>query len=347
MGIKVLIVDDSVTARNILANILSSDPGIESVDSAEDAYIARDKIVENRPDVVCLDVEMPRMDGITFLKKLMTYMPLPVVMVSKLTKKGAQVSLDALEAGAIDIIEKPALSSSDVLSELDEELLFKVKSAAEAKIRKGQYGINVNCLSLKAPEDLMQKRVIAIGVSTGGVKTLKEILPRFPKNTPGMVVVQHMPADFTKAFAERLNTICEVVVKEAKNGDVLNTGEVLLAPGDLHMVLRRRDHRYYVELGSGQKVSGHRPSVDVLFNSVAKVAGHDAIGIILTGMGSDGARGLLNIRKYGGMTFGQDERSSIIYGMPKAAYEMGAVAWQSPLGSLPKAIVNNLEKAER
>ena len=345
MGIKVLIVDDSATARAILIEILKSDSEIIEVDSAPDAYIARDKIVKNRPDVVCLDVEMPRMDGITFLRKLMKHMPLPVVMVSSLTQKGAQTTLDALESGAVDVIGKPHSNIYEGSSEIRDELLTKVKNAAYANVTKHTYNAPTKHLNYQARLETTQK-LIAIGSSTGGVEALKEFLAQFPRNSPGMIIVQHMPSNFTKQFAQRLNGICDVDVKEAENGDTISQGLILIAPGDVHMVLRRSGHRYYVQLGSGEKVSGHRPSVDVMFNSVSKSAGANAIGVILTGMGSDGAKGLLNMRKNGAMTFGQDKQSSTVYGMPKVAYENGAVVMQDSLENLPSKILKHLESIE-
>ena len=345
MAIKVLVVDDSATARAILVDILKSDPEITEVDTAPDAYIARDKIVANKPDVVCLDVEMPRMDGITFLRKLMKHMPLPVVMVSSLTQKGAQTTLDALESGAIDFIGKPHSNIYEGASDIKDELLKKVKNAAFARVKKQNFSAPSKNLVYNSKLQTTQK-LIAIGSSTGGVEALKEFLVQFPRNTPGIIIVQHMPSNFTAHFANRLNSICELDVREAKNGDTVSQGLVLIAPGDLHMVLRRSGHRYFVQLGSGEKVSGHRPSVDVMFNSVSKYAGANAIGVILTGMGADGAKGLLNMRSNGAMTFGQDKQSSTIYGMPKVAYEKGAVIEQGSLSDLPSKILKHLESME-
>jgi len=344
MGIKVLIVDDSATARAILSEILQSDSEITEIDTAPDAYIARDKIVKNRPDVVCLDVEMPRMDGITFLRKLMQYMPLPVVMVSSLTQKGAKTTLDALEAGAVDFIGKPHSNIYEAGDEIRAELLMKVKSAARASVQKRVATKDIQKAHYSASLSETTQKIIAIGSSTGGVEAQREFLVQFPRNTPGMLIVQHMPANFTKQFAERLNAICEMDVKEAEDGDTVTIGQILIAPGDKHMVLRRSGHRYFVQLGGGEKVSGHKPSVDVMLNSVSKAAGANAVGVILTGMGSDGAKGLLNMRKAGAMTFGQDEKSCVVYGMPKVAYEMGAVTEQGNLQTLPSKILSHLEK---
>jgi len=348
MGIKVLIVDDSATARAVLTDILSKDPDISSVTTAVDAYAARDKIVQNRPDVVCLDVEMPRMDGITFLKKLMLHMPVPVVMVSSLTQKGARTTLDALEAGAVDFVAKPHSNIYEGSNEIREELLAKVKAAARAKVQIKHLDTTTSKpLTYRSALSETTQKIVAIGASTGGTEALKDVLIQLPRNSPGIIIVQHMPANFTGQFAERLNSLCAVEVKEAKNGDSIGVGQVLLAPGDIHMVLRRSGHRYYVQLGGGEKVSGHRPSVDVLFNSVAKIAGANAIGVILTGMGSDGAKGLLNMHKAGAHTIGQDEKSCVVYGMPKVAYELGGVEFQSPLQSIPKKILELTEEKER
>jgi len=344
MGIKVLVIDDSATARAVLVKILESDSEIESVDTAPDAYIARNMIVKNKPDVVCLDVEMPRMDGITFLRKLMKHMPLPVVMVSSLTQKGATTTLSALESGAIDFVAKPHSNIYDGADEISEDLLKKVKSAAFAKVNKPLDIKETKHLKYQDSLSETTQKLIAIGSSTGGVEALKEFLIQFPRNAPGMIIVQHMPADFTKQFAKRLDDVCEMDVKEAVDGDVVNIGEILISPGDRHMVLRHSGHRYYIQLGGGEKVSGHKPSVDVLFNSVSKAAGANAVGVILTGMGSDGAKGLLNMRKSGAMTFGQDEKSSTVYGMPKAAFTLGAVVKQNSLIELPLDILTFLEE---
>lgn len=340
MAIRVLIVDDSATARAVLSEILHSDPMIEVIATASDAYIARDKIVELRPDVVCLDVEMPRMDGITFLKRLMHYFPLPVVMVSSLTQRGAQTTLDALEAGAVDFVAKPHSNIYDGKNEIYDELIAKVKMAAKAKVQQRVLGKlpRANTTSLCETTN----KILAIGASTGGTEAIKDVLMQLPRNAPGTVVVQHMPANFTANFATRLDSLCAMEVREAKNGDSIVQGVVLIAPGDYHMVVRRSGARYYVEIGSGDKISGHRPSVDVLFNSVSKVVGANAIGVIMTGMGSDGAKGLFEMRKAGGKTIGQDEESCVVYGMPKVAYEMGAVEKQLSLENIAEGILGFL-----
>jgi two-component system, chemotaxis family, protein-glutamate methylesterase/glutaminase len=340
MAIRVLIVDDSATARAVLREILESDPSIEVVATASDAYVARDKIVELKPDVVCLDVEMPRMDGITFLKRLMHYMPVPVVMVSSLTQNGARTTLEALESGAVDFVAKPHSHIYDGVESMREELLSKIKVAAKVRVRQRSLQTiqQANMTSLAETTH----KILAIGASTGGTEALKDVLMGLPRNAPGTIIVQHMPPNFTGPFAERLNGLCAMEIREARNGDSITPGVALIAPGDYHMVVRRSGARYYVEIGSGEKVSGHRPSVDVLFNSVAKIAGSNAIGVILTGMGGDGARGLLAMRNAGARTLGQDEASCIVYGMPKVAYDLGAVERQLPLNHIAKGILDLL-----
>lgn len=340
MPIRVLIVDDSATARAVLSDILHSDPAIEVVATASDAYVARDKIVELRPDVVCLDVEMPRMDGITFLKRLMHYMPTPVVMVSSLTQNGAKTTLDALEAGAVDFVPKPHSHIYDGKETMRDELLAKVKMASKVRVRQRsiEKTFSANTTSLAETTH----KILAIGASTGGTEALKEVLMGLPRNGPGTVIVQHMPPNFTAPFAERLNGLCAMEVREARNGDSITPGVVLVAPGDYHMVVRRSGARYYVEIGSGEKISGHRPSVDILFHSVAKIAGSNAIGVILTGMGGDGARGLLAMRNAGARTLGQNETSCVVYGMPKVAFDLGAVERQLPLQNIASEIVSIL-----
>lgn len=340
MAIRVLIVDDSATARAVLREILESDPSIEVVATASDAYVARDKIVELKPDVVCLDVEMPRMDGITFLKRLMHYMPLPVVMVSSLTQNGAKTTLEALEAGAVDFVGKPHSHIYDGVESMREELLSKIKMASRVRVRQRSLESmqQANMTSLAETTH----KILAIGASTGGTEALKDVLMGLPRNAPGTIIVQHMPANFTGPFAERLNGLCAMEIREARNGDSITPGVALIAPGDYHMVVRRSGARYYVEIGTGEKVSGHRPSADVLFNSVAKIAGANAIGVILTGMGGDGARGLLAMRNAGARTIGQDEASCVVYGMPKVAYDLGAVERQLPLPLIAKGILESI-----
>lgn len=340
MAIRVLIVDDSATARAVLTEILGSDPMIEVVGTASDAYVARDKIVELHPDVICLDVEMPRMDGITFLKRLMHYMPLPVIMVSSLTQSGAKTTLAALEAGAIDFVPKPHSHIYDGKEEMRDELIAKIKIASKVNVRQRALGDTAHANTTALSETT--HKILAIGASTGGTEALKDVLMGLPRNAPGTVIVQHMPANFTGPFAERLNSLCSMEVREARNGDSIVPGVALIAPGDYHMVVRRSGARYYVEIGSGDKISGHRPSADVLLNSVAKIAGSNAIGVLLTGMGGDGAKGLLAMRKAGARTIGQDEASCVVYGMPKVAYELGAVEKQLSLHKIANGILELL-----
>ncbi len=322
MAIKVLVVDDSATARNILSEILNSDPRIEVVGLAVDAFMARDMIVALKPNVVCLDVEMPRMDGVTFLYKLMEYMPTPVVMVSSLTRKSAKVTLDALEAGAVDYVAKPHSNIYDGKDEIAEELIEKVVSASKAIVQKRAF---ITSSHVKPRLAETTQKVIAIGSSTGGTEALKTVLSGLPKNSPPVLIVQHMPNSFIPSFAARLNEASEIDVQVAKNGDFLEMGKALISPGGLHMVLRRSGAKYYVEIGKGRVINGHCPSVDVLFNSVSKVAGANALGVILTGMGNDGARGLFNMHESGAKTIAQSEKSCVVFGMPKEAIKLGAV----------------------
>ncbi|GHV58849.1 chemotaxis response regulator protein-glutamate methylesterase of group 2 operon [Campylobacterota bacterium] len=342
MPIKVLIVDDSATARAVVREILDKAPDIQVIAAVPDAYTARDKVVQLKPDVICLDVEMPRMDGITFLQKLMQYCPTPVVMVSSLTRNGAHVTLDALEAGAVDYVAKPHSYIYDGGSDIEKELIDKVRAAAKAKVRPNTSAAAKPALFTALAETT--QKVLAIGASTGGTEALKEVLVRIPRTCPGIVIVQHMPASFTGPFAQRLNTLCEIDVKEAKDGDSVLVGQALIAPGDHHMALRRSGGRYYVELGGGEKVSGHRPSVDVLFNSVAKCAGANAVGVILTGMGGDGARGLLNMHQSGAKTIAQDEKTCVVFGMPKVAIELGGVDKVFPLEMIPQAALQMISE---
>ncbi len=338
--IRVLIVDDSATARHILREILESDKRIEVVGLAADAFIARDMILELKPNVICLDVEMPRMDGVTFLQKLMTHFPTPVVMVSSLTRKSAQVTLDALEAGAVDYVAKPHSNIYDGKDEIRDELIQKVVDASYARVQKvvPRTSILTNRLSIAETTN----KVIAIGSSTGGTEALKVVLQGMPKNSPAIIIVQHMPDSFIGPFAARLDSLCEIDVKVAKNGDFLAMGTAYIAQGGLHMVLRRSGARYFVEIGEGRKVSGHCPSVDVLFNSVAKVAGANALGVILTGMGSDGAKGMFNMHQAGAKTIAQSEETCVVFGMPKEAIKLGAVDSVVPLGEISSVVVSKL-----
>lgn len=338
--IRVIIVDDSATARILLKETLEKSPDIEVIGTAQDAYVARDMIVKLNPDVICLDVEMPRMDGITFLKKLMKHFPKPVVMVSSLTQKGAQTTLEALDAGAVDFVGKPDSSLFDGIEDIENELISKIKMAAKANVTYKTTIDTSNRQSLIETTD----KIVAIGASTGGTSALKDLLSSLPRTFPGILIVQHMPENYTRSFAQRLNECCEMEVREAQDGDYVGVGQVLIAPGAYHMVLRRDGARYRVKIGTGEKVSGHRPSVDVLFNSVAKYAGSNAIGLIMTGMGGDGAKGLLNMKKAGAITLAQDEKSCVVFGMPKVAIDLGAVDNVEPLEKLPNKLISILNK---
>ena len=338
--IRVLVVDDSLMFRNMLVKGLNADPNIEVVAEAEDAYAARDAIIKYKPDVMTLDVELPRMSGIEFLRRLMPQYPLPVVMISSLSNK----VFDALEAGAVDFVNKPNnLNQAQLNDFLSQELAAKVKIASTAKVGKLKRVDPVNVSSHISPVG-GKDRIVAIGASTGGTEAIFEVVKRFKRDIPGVVIVQHMPPGFTKMYAERLNNQCEVAVKEAQTGDRVLQGQVLIAPGDRQMRLVRVGDQYQVECRGTEKVSGHCPSVDVLFSSVAKAAGRNAVGAILTGMGGDGAKGLLEMRNAGALTVGQDEATCVVYGMPKVAYDIGAVQSQAPITAIAGKIYGLLSK---
>ena len=343
--IKVLVVDDSALVRDILSQGLAMDPAIEVVGTAADPYAARDKIVQLKPDVLTLDVEMPRMDGVEFLRRLMPQYPMPVVVVSALTKKGAAVTLDAMEAGAVEVVAKPSADVARGLNEMLSDLRSKIKIAAATNVnawrvmqRTAAQPLKVNSKALAESTD----KVIAIGASTGGTEAIRRILRTFPSATPGVVVVQHMPAGFTKHFADSLNDICAMEVLEAKTGDRVLPGRVLIAAGGLQMTVARSGAVYLVRCEPGENVNGHCPSVEVLFQSVAKYVGSNAIGIMLTGMGSDGADGMAAMHKAGARTIAQDETTSVVFGMPKVAYERGGVERLLPLDAIPGAIMSLL-----
>ena len=330
--IRVLVVEDSLFFRELLVANLSKDPAIEVVASAKDAFEARDLIIKHRPDVMTLDIEMPKMSGLEFLQKLMPQYPMPVVMISSLSDK----VFDALNAGAVDFVAKPKLTDREQLAEfIRKELPVKIKIASTARIGN----LKRNLVSAK-PENIdmgSKELVVAIGASTGGTEAIAAVVKEFGTDIPGVVIVQHMPAGFTEMYANRLNNQCSVMVKEAKNGDKVVPGQILIAPGgECQMRLISVNGEYQVEIKPGPKVSGHCPSVDVLFCSVAKTAGNKALGIILTGMGGDGAKGLLEMRKAGARTIGQDESTCVVYGMPKVAYDLGAVEFQEKLPNIAK-----------
>jgi two-component system chemotaxis response regulator CheB len=337
--IKVLVVDDSAIVRKIFSQELSKFPDIEVVGTAPDPYVGRDKIIKLRPDVVTLDIEMPRMDGLTFLKKLIRYYPLPVIIVSALTPKGEKLSLEALEIGAVDVIAKPGGSYS--VENMGTKLAESIRVASRVKMNR-RYNGHFDDVKGDHPIRALGKttnKVIAIGASTGGTEALKTVLSRMPVNSPGIVVVQHMPASFTTAFAKRLNDLCQITVKEAENNDSVTPGTALIAPGNYHMILRRSGARYYVEIKDGPTVHHQRPAVDVLFKSTAKYAGPNSVGVILTGMGSDGAEGLLEMKQNGATTIAQDETTCVVYGMPKEAVKLHAVDREVPLNKIADEII--------
>ncbi|MBF0100265.1 MAG: chemotaxis response regulator protein-glutamate methylesterase [Desulfobacterales bacterium] len=342
--IKVLIVDDSAIVRKVFTEELSRERGIKVIGTAPDPFVARDKIVKLKPDVITLDIEMPRMDGLTFLKKLMRYHPLPVIIVSSLTAKGSKIALEALSLGALEVISKPTASYS--VGDLSLQLAEKIRAVAKVDVRNKKIleedPSEKITLSSKALAKTTHK-IIAIGASTGGTEALKNVLEKMPVNTPGIVVVQHMPAKFTTSFAERLNGLCQMNVKEAEDGDTVSNGTVLIAPGNYHMLLKRSGARYYVNVKQGPLVHHQRPAVDVLFKSVATYAGSNSIGIILTGMGADGANGLLAMKQVGAKTIAQDEKTCVVFGMPKEAIKIGAVDHVVPLPHIAQKALNLVE----
>lgn len=339
--IKVLVVEDSIVFRELLVQNLNKDPAIQVVGTAKDPFEARDAILAHKPDVMTLDVELPRMSGIEFLRKLMPQYPLPVVVISSLSEK----VFDAMNAGAVDFVAKPAVSNRSQLEDfIRNELLVKIKIASTAKIsniKKAVMSQEQQHLNVKT-----NNLIVAIGASTGGTEAIFEVAKEFGTDIPGVVVVQHMPPGFTAMYAKRLNDQCRIQVKEAETGDRVLPGHMLIAPGgDRHMRLLKVNGVYQVECKAGPRVNGHCPSVDVLFDSVAKSAGKNAVGIILTGMGGDGAKGLLEMRKAGARTIGQDESTCVVYGMPKVAYDLGAVQHQEKLSDIAKrtyAVLNNM-----
>jgi two-component system chemotaxis response regulator CheB len=341
--LKVLIVDDSALVRQTLFDILSGDPGIEVIGMAQDPIVAVQKISEQLPDVITLDVEMPRMDGITFLQKLMSQHPIPVVMCSSLAESGSETALRALEYGAVDIITKPKMGTKQFIEESRIRICDSIKAAAAARIIphrvirevSPKYTADVIMEAPNAKAMIMTtEKIVAVGASTGGTEALSTFLQMLPADTPGIVIVQHMPENFTAAFAKRLNGICKVTVKEAENNDSVVRGHVLIAPGNKHTLLKRSGARYYVEVKDGPLVSRHRPSVDVLFRSAARYAGKNAVGIILTGMGDDGAHGMKEMHDAGSRTIAQDEATCVVFGMPNEAIKLGGVDKVMPLDKI-------------
>lgn len=338
--IRVLIVDDSAIVRQSLNEILSSDSEIEIVGTASDPYMAVEQIKKEVPDVITLDVEMPKMDGITFLKKIMSQHPIPVIIISTLTASGTETAMAALESGAVEVVQKPQLHTQEQRKEASLMLIDKVKAASHAVIHRRRIAQAKAPKSVKpklTADAMLQKpnptsgslvktteKIVAVGASTGGTEALKTFLESFPIDSPGIVIVQHMPELFTKQFADRLNEQCKITVKEATSGDAVLRGQALISPGNKHMMLKRSGARYYVEISDGPLVNRHRPSVDVLFRSVARYAGKNAVGVIMTGMGNDGAQGLLEMKNTGAYTIAQNEKTCIVFGMPKEAIKLKA-----------------------
>ncbi|MSP25650.1 MAG: chemotaxis response regulator protein-glutamate methylesterase [Myxococcales bacterium] len=335
--IRVLIVDDSAVVRNICTQVLSADPGIEVVGAAPDLFVARDMIMALKPDVLTLDVEMPRMDGITFLRRLMRIHPIPTIALSTLTPEGSETAIDALAAGACDVLCKPNASYS--LAQLSADLISSVKRIAFAELRAVPRVASRTIGNV--PRALLRttNKILAIGASTGGTVALQHLIAGLPPNAPGTVIVQHMPAVFTTNFAKRLDSITPLKVSEAQGGEVLAPGSVFIAPGDRHLELRRNGAQYVLAVSDGPRVGCHRPSVDVLFRSVAQAAGRNSVGVILTGMGKDGAAGLLEMRNAGAYTIAQDEESCVVFGMPKAAIELHAAIEVLPLMGIADRVI--------
>lgn len=354
--IRVMIVDDSAVVRKVLTEKIAKSSEIEVIASASDPIFAMDKMMKDWPDVVILDVEMPRMDGITFLKKIMAQRPTPVIICSTLTEKGAETTVQALAAGAVSIVTKPKAGLKDFLEDDANDIINVIKIAAKANLKRMVQMEPIAKIQPKLTADAVQaapgaramaqttESIIAIGTSTGGTQALEAVLTSLPRVCPGMVIVQHMPENFTAAFAKRLNDLCDIEVKEAAHGDRVIPGRALIAPGGKHMLLKRSGAQYHVDVVDGPLVSRHRPSVNVLFRSVAQQAGKNALGIIMTGMGDDGAQGLKEMRDAGAQTLGQDERSCVVYGMPKEAHKLGATQREVPLSKIPFEIINYWNK---
>jgi two-component system chemotaxis response regulator CheB len=338
--IRVLVADDSALMRDMISGMLSSDPEIEVVGAVPDPIIAREKIKQLNPDVLTLDIEMPRMDGITFLEKLMALRPMPVVMISSLTQEGADATLRALEIGAVDFVAKPAINLQSGLLAKQTEIVAKVKAAARAHVRTwAPHAAEVAVLK-RPPGYSSTEKVILIGASTGGVEALNHLILQMPPDSPAILITQHMPEQFTASFARRLDSVASIRVSEARDGERALPGHAYIAPGDRHLRLSRSGANYTCNVKGTDRVSGHCPSVDVLFHSAAESAGKNAIGVILTGMGKDGADGLLAMRRSGARTLGQDEASCVVYGMPKVAHEIGATEAELPLTRIAQEILN-------
>ena len=337
--IRVLIVDDSAIVRKILSEALAGEPDLEVVGSAPDPYVARDKILELEPDVLTLDIEMPRMDGLTFLKKLMHFDPLPAVVISSLAQPSCRAAVEALEFGAVEVLAKPGGPYS--VGELRQTLAAKIRAAAMSRVGRRENAAKPRSGSEipARPSALPPETVIAIGASTGGTEAVATVLTRLPANSPGVMIAQHIPPQFSRAFANRLNEICALEVKEAEEGDLLRPGRALVAPGDFHLLLRKTATSYSVSVRTGPRVCYQRPSVDVLFSSVAEAAGSHAIGVLLTGMGADGSQGLLKMRNAGARTIAQDEATCVVFGMPREAIALGAAKQILPLAAIAEGIL--------
>jgi two-component system chemotaxis response regulator CheB len=338
---RVLVVDDSAVVRQIFSQQLARDPELEVVGTAPDPYVARDLIVQRKPDVITLDIEMPRMDGLTFLRKLMHYHPMPVVVVSSLTPAGGELALEALAAGAVDVMCKPGASFT--VGDMAPLLAEKLKGAATVDLSRRRAPAAAPAGEPRALSRTTNQ-ILAIGASTGGTVALETILRAFPANAPGTLITQHMPEQFTTYFAARLDGLARIEVREARDGDSVTPGTALLAPGDRHMLLRRSGARYYVQVRDGPRVNRHRPSVDVMFRSVAQAAGRNAVGLILTGMGGDGAQGLLQMKQAGARTFAQDEATCVVFGMPRVAIEAGAVDHVLPLDHIAGEVLRAVDQ---
>jgi len=338
MTIRVLVVDDSAVVRSVLSRALAAEADLEVIGTAPDPFVARDVIVERNPDVVLLDIEMPRMDGLKFLSKLMIYRPLPVIIISSLTPAGSELALEALRLGAVEVLCKPgaAYTVGDMVGDLVETIRAAARSQISHRAASQPRAPLGREFTLLAETT---HKVLAIGASTGGTVALEQILTALPPRTPGMLIVQHMPAHFTRAFADRLNSLCAVEVREARQGDSVVAGVALIAPGGYHTLLERDGARYTVTIKRGPPVNRHCPSVDILFNSVARSAGRNAVAALLTGMGADGAKGLLNLRQAGARTMAQDEASCVVFGMPKVAIELGAAEEVVPLSDIPSRML--------
>ncbi len=356
--IKVMVVDDSAVVRQVVAGLLDAAPGMHVVAAVADPLLAMERLKQQWPDVIVLDVEMPRMDGITFLRKIMAERPTPVVICSTLTEKGAKTTLEALAAGAVAIVTKPRLGLKQFLNESADELVATVRAAARANVRRIAIGARRDPppagVQAKNTADVIlapgsaramtqtTERIVAIGTSTGGTQALEEVLTALPRVCPGIVIVQHMPEKFTAAFAARLDSLCSIDVREARHNDRVVPGRALIAPGGRHMLLKRSGAQYFVEVVDGPLVNRHRPSVDVMFRSAAKSAGVNALGVIMTGMGDDGAAGLLEMRNAGAHTLAQDEETCVVFGMPKEAIKRGGVERTVPLGAVASEILKQL-----